>query len=230
MAAVVNALRVGAQATAVAAAVDGATGAIEVDVPSEDYSHLFRSEGLVLDVDLRVDVAENFSRYVGGNEDIELDSDTILAGESVTITRGARTRHVGEYKRYTYWEEMLAIGERYTETVHGGVHQKALFAAEAIVGGAYTNTIAGPYLRLAGWVDFLAWGGWAEVDLIRSELSLLMIRSHVGYAHAAGVRMVGASRLVDDFWNRTENFTLFSDKTGAYNDTGAPGGGITNEA
>ena len=196
----------------------------------EDYSHLFRSEALVSDVDLRVDVADNFSRYVAGNEDIELDSDTVLAGESMTIVRGARTRHVGDYKRTTYWEEMLAIGERYTETVHGGVHQKALFAAEAIVGGAYTNTIAGPYLRLAGWVDFLAWGGWAEVDLIRSELSLLMIRSHVGYAHAAGLRFTAASRLVDDFQNRIENFIYMQDNTGAYTDSGAPGGGLTNES
>ena len=196
----------------------------------EDYSHLFRSEALVSDVDLRVDVADNFSRYVAGNEDIELDSDTVLAGESMTIVRGARTRHVGDYKRTTYWEEMLAIGERYTETVHGGVHQKALFAAEAIVGGAYVNTIAGPYLRLAGWVDFLAWGGWAEVDLIRSELSLLMIRSHVAYAHAAGLRFTAASRLVDDFQNRIENFIYMQDNTGAYTDSGAPGGGLTNES
>ncbi len=136
----------------------------------EDYSHLFRSEALVSDVDLRVDVADNFSRYVAGNEDIELDSDTVLAGESMTIVRGARTRHVGDYKRTTYWEEMLAIGERYTETVHGGVHQKALFAAEAIVGGAYTNTIAGPYLRLAGWVDFLGVGrlGGSRFDSFRT--------------------------------------------------------------
>ena len=86
--------------------------------------------------------------------------------------------------------------------------RQAVFAAEAIVGGAYTNTIAGPYLRLAGWVDFLAWGGWAEVDTIRAELSLLMIRSHVGYAHAAGVRLLMASRLVDDFQNRTENWSV----------------------
>ena len=83
--------------------------AIEADVPAEDYSHLFRMEGLVLDVDLRVDVAENFSRYVAGNEDIELDSDTVLAGESMTITRGARTRRAGAYQRHTHEEEILAI-------------------------------------------------------------------------------------------------------------------------
>ena len=209
---------------------DDTSGADAADAGGDDYSHLFRSEALVSDVDLHVDVAANFSRYVAGNEDIEVDTDTVVARGPMTITRGARTRHVGAYKRSTYWEEMVAIGERYEETVHGGVHQKALFAAEAIVGGAYTNTIAGPYLRLAGWVDFLAWGGWAEVDVIRSEMSLLMIRSHIGYAHIAGVRATAASRLVDDFWNRTENFATLCDNTGAYNDVGAPGGGITNEA
>lgn len=207
---------------------EGAT--TDEDAGGEDYSHLFRCEGLVSDVDLRVDVAENFSRYVAGNEDIELDSDVVVANKSITLMRGARTRQAGTYKRSTFHEEVFVIGERYEETVHGGVLQKARFSAEAIVGGAYVNTIAGPYLRLAGWVDFLAWGGWAEVDSVRAELSLLMLRSHWNYAHMAGVRTVVASRLVDDFWNRTENFAVLSDQAGAYNDMGAPGGGITNEA
>ena len=197
---------------------------------SEDYSHLFRSEGLVSDVDLRVDVADNFMRYVAGNENIEVDVDRLEADAAIVIVRGARTRHVESYKRLTGHEEMVTVGERIEETVHGGVHQKALFAAEAIVGGAYTNTIAGPYLRLAGWVDFLAWGGWAEIDTIRAELSLLMIRSHVGYAHAAGVRVTMASRLIDDFQTRTENWLLSSDTTTTHTDAGGPGGGINNEA
>ena len=200
------------------------------EAESKDYSHLFRGEGVVSDVDLRVDVAHNFHRYVAGNEEIEVDVHGLRVDASIAITRGARTRHVGSYERFTHHEEMVMVGERVVETVHGGVHQKAAFAAEAIVGGAYTNTIAGPYLRLAGWVDFLAWGGWAEIDAIRAELSLLMIRSHVGYAHAAAVRLTMASRLVDDFQNRTENWALSSDSTTTYTDTGAPGGGVDNEA
>lgn len=197
---------------------------------TEDYSHLFRGEGVVSDVDLRVDVADNFMRYIAGNEQIEVEVDGAMVDGPVTLTRGARTRRAGRYQRFTHHEEMVAAGERVVETVHGGVEQRAAFAAEAIVGGAYTNTIAGPYLRLAGWVDFLAWGGWAEVDTVRAELSLLMIRSHVAYAHAAGARLLMASRLVDDFQNRTENWAMSTDTTTTYTDTGAPGGGVDNEA
>ena len=119
---------------------------------------------------------------------------------------------------------------RIDETVHGGVHQKAKYSAEAIIGGAYVNTIAGPYLRAAGWVDFMAWGGWAEIDMVRAELSLLMIRSHIAYAHAAGLRATLASRLVDDFQTRTENFGMLLESGGVYMDTGGPGGGVTMEA
>ena len=199
------------------------------DDGSEDYTHLFRSEGFVSDVDLRVDVAENLSRVVGGNEDIVLKADLTETKGPMTVTRGARTRVVDEHRKVVHHEETI-MANRVEETVHGGVHHKALFAVEAIVGGAYANTIAGPYLRLAGWVDFLAWGGWAEIDTVRSELSLLMIRSHVGYAHAALLRVTVASRLVDDFQTRTENFMVFLQSGTSHTDAGAPGGGVTNEA
>ena len=196
---------------------DGAT-----DADSEDYSHLFRSEGFVSDVDLRVDVADN--------EDVEIDTDEVVVDAPITFTRGARTRHVDSYRRITGGEELVVAGQRIDETVHGSVHQKARFSAEAIIGGAYVNTIAGPYLRLAAWVDYLAWGGWAEIDAVRAELSVLMIRSHVGYAHAAVMRITLASRLIDDFQTRTENFGILSDTTTTHTDSGSPGGGITNEA
>ena len=200
------------------------------DDGSEDYSHLFRSEVLVSDVDLRVDVAETFGRYVAGSERIEVEERRVFADASVTMTRGARTRHAGDYERHTGGHEMIGIGERYVETVHGSVHQKAPQSAEAMIGGAYANTIAGPYLRVAAWVDFLAWGGWAEVDVIRAELTQLMARSHIGYAHAAAIRATAASVLFDDFTARVENFAILSDKSGMYADLATPGGGITNEA
>lgn len=200
------------------------------DDGGEDYSHLFRNEVLVSDVDLRVEVAETFGRYVSGSERIEVKDHRVFADESVTMTRGARTRHVGEYERHTHGDELVGIGERYVETVHGSVHQKAPLSTEAMIGGAYVNTVAGPYLRIAGWVDFLAWGGWAEVDLNRAELSQLMARSLVGYAHAAAVRVTVASTLFDDFTARVENFAILSDKSGTYTDLATPGGGVTNEA
>ena len=197
---------------------------------NEDYSHLFRREGMVSDVDLRVDVADNLTRFVAGDEDIEVQVDSAEVEGSMQFVRGARTRIVDEYERITHHEEMHTIAESVVETVLGSVIQKARFAAESIVGGAYVNTIAGPYLRLAGWMDYLVWGGWAEVDTIRAELAMLMIRSHVGYAHVAAVRMTAASRLVDDFQNRSETFAFFSESGATHMDTGAPGGGVTNEA
>ena len=42
--------------------------------------------------------------------------------------------------------------------------------------------------------------------------------------------MTRASRLVDDFVNRTENFGMLDESGDTYTDTGAPDGGVTNEA
>ena len=200
------------------------------DAQAKDYTHLFRSESLVSAVDLRVDVADSYSRLVAGDEDVDLDVDELVADAPITLSRGARTRRVGKYRRSTGHEEVVAVRQRIDETVHGGVHQKVRFAAEAMVGGAYANTIAGPYLRLAGWSDFLAWGGWAEVDLVRAELSLLMLRSHFAYAHAMVIRSTLASRLIDDFQARTETFATLSESGVLYSDAGSPGGGVTNSA
>ena len=207
------------------------SGATEAeDEETKDYSHLFRRESLVSAVDLRVDVADRFNRLVAGDEGIDVDVDELVADAPVTVSRGSRSRHVGKYRRTTGHEEIVTIGKRYDETVHGGVHQKAKLAAEAIVGGAYANTIAGPYLRLAGWTDYLVWGGWAEVDVVRAELSLLMLRSHFAYAHAVGARSTMASRLIDDFQLRTETFGTLKESGLSYSDAGSPGGGVTNHA
>ena len=197
---------------------------------SQDYSHLLRSEGLVSDADLRVDVADKYARNIVGNEEISLESSEFRTRGTMTFSRGARSRTVGKYTRTTDNDEILLIGDRVEETVAGGVHLKAKMSAEALIGGAYVNTIAGPYLRIAGWVDSLTWGGWAEVDVVRAELSALMIRSHVGYAHAAGIRLTMASRLIDDFQTRTENFGILGESGTTHQEAGAPGGGINNEA
>ena len=207
----------------------GAAGELADDEESPDYSHLFRSEGLVSDVDLRVDVAKNYSRFVAGDEDISLETSVQGANANMSFIRGSRTRSAGSFEHITGKELMMTVANSVEETVHGGVHLKAVLSAEAIVGGAYANTIAGPYLRVAGWVDSMAWGGWAEADAQRAELSLLMIRSHMGYAHAATVRGIMASSLIDDFQTRTENFGMFTQTGATYQDAGAPGGGIYNE-
>ena len=213
------------------AAEQTSAGTVQGDVvEAKDYTHLFRSESLVSAVDLRVDVADSYSRLVAGDEDVDLDVDELVADAPITVSRGARTRRAREYKRTTGHEEVVTVGQRIDETVHGGVHQKVRFAAEAMVGGAYANTIAGPYLRLAGWSDYLAWGGWAEVDLVRAELSWLMLRSHFAYAHAMVIRSTSASRLIDDFQTRTETFATLAESGFLYSDAGSPGGGVTNSA
>ena len=197
---------------------------------SQDYSHLLRSEGLVSDADLRADVADEYARNIVGDEEISLESSEFKTRGTMTFSRGARSRTVGKYTRTTDNDEILLIGDRVEETVAGGVHLKAKVSAEALIGGAYVNTIAGPYLRIAGWADFLVWGGWAEVDIVRAELSALMIRSHVGYAHAAGIRLTMAARLIDDFQTRTEYFGVLGQSGTTHQEAGAPGGGINNEA
>ena len=50
----------------------------------------------------------------------------------------------------------------------------------------------------------MAWGGWVEVDAIRCEIALLMVHSHIGYAHATVARLSLASRIVDDYINKTD--------------------------
>lgn len=197
---------------------------------SEDYRHLFRFEGVVAEADLSVNVCENFNRYVFGDEHIQLDADTVHVKGPVALKRGDRIRDAGQYERTTSGEEGVSIGAAYHETVHGSVHQLAALGAEAIVGGAYVNTIAGPYMRVAMWCDYMAWGGWAEIDLLRMELALLMIRSHFAYAHAALARITSASRLIDDFFMRKEDFGVLLNSGVTYTDIGAPGGGIDNEA
>ena len=199
--------------------------------PAEaDFSHLFRSEGLVSDVDLRVDVAKNYSRYVAGDEEVSVRTSLHGAGASMAFVRGSRNRTAGSFEQVTDNDVMMNVVNSVEETVEGGVHLKANFSAEGMVGGAYVNTIAGVYLRLAAWVDFLAWGGWSDVDAIRCELSLLMIRSHFLYAHAAGVRVTMAARLIDDFQIRSLHHGAFTISGATYLEAGDPAGGIHNEA
>ena len=200
-------------------------------IPRQDTSHLFRSESLVSDADLRVDVAKSYLRFVGGDEEVSVKTATLGAGGSMTFDRGSRDRTAGSFEQLvTSSEVTMSVSDSVEETVEGGVDQKAAFSAEAIIGGAYAHTIVGgPYMRLAAWVDFMAWGGWAEADVTRVEISLLMIRSHFGYAHAAGLRLTMASRLIDDFQTRTMNKSALSISGTTYMEASDPAGGVQNE-
>ena len=200
-------------------------------IPRQATSHLFRNESLVSDADLRVDTSKDYLRFVDGDEEVSVRTASLGANGSMTFARGSRDRTAGSFRQRTTDSEVtLGVANSVEETVEGGVHQKAVFSAEAMIGGAYAHTIlGGPYVRLAGWVDCMAWGGWAEADVTRLELSLLMIRSHFGYAHAAGLRLTMASRLIDDFQTRTINSGAFSISGATYMEAGDPAGGVQNE-
>ena len=200
------------------------------DTDDQDYSHLFRNECLISDVDLHVGVAKSYSRVVVGDEDVSVTTRLLGANGSMNVVRGSRDRTAGSFEHRTDNEITMNVSNSVEENVEGPVHLTAGFAAEAMVGGPYVNTIAGVYMRLAGWTDFLVWGGWVEADAIRCELSLLMIRSHVAYVHAAGVRMTAAARLIDDFQTRSLNQGVVSISGATYMEAGDPAGGISNEA
>ena len=204
-------------------------GPEELAIALENFSRYFRMETLVTETDLRVDVANSLYRSVLGNETVDtVTHDTHLRGDFAQIA-GERDRAAGSYERSTDNAETFVIDGSCTETVNGRMTVKAALAAESMVGGTYTNSITGAYLRLAAWCDQMAWGGWMEADLVRAEIAGVMIRSHVVLTHAALVRATFASRVVDDLANRVEKFDLMVPCHTTYLSAGVPGGGVTNE-
>ena len=195
-----------------------------------EVARLFRREALVSDAGLRIDAAERVERGVAGDDDVELERVQVHVRGDASEYRGARERHVaGRYERSTGGSDLFLVGDRIEERLEGGVDYHASLESEAIVGGAYAGVIAGPCLRLSGWVDFLAWGGWAEADAARVEIAGVMVRSHFAYCHLAGARVVRASTLVDDFTTRIENFAAGSETYGTAIHIGSPGSGVTLE-
>ena len=202
-------------------------------LPSEDSAiveRIFRNESFVTDTDRRYDTASRYERIVLGDDRIALDEMRTHIRGKVTQQYGERSRSVRRFKRTTDNEETFLVGNRYEETAHGRVTLTAKYSAEAIVGGAYINTITHAYLRIAGWIDCMAWGGWVEADAIRCEIALLMIHSYVGYAHATLARLTLASRMVDDYVNKYEMFGVLDDSGVNRIELGGPGSGIENEA
>ena len=200
---------------------------------SEDsgiVERIFRNESFVTDLDRRYDTASRYERIVLGDDRMQLDELRTHIRGKITQQYGERSRSVRRFKRTTDNQETFLVGNRYEETAHGPVTLTAEYSAEAIVGGAYINTITHAYLRIAGWIDCMAWGGWVEADAIRCEIALLMIHSHIGYAHATLARLTLASRMVDDYVNKNEFFGVLDDSGVNKVSIGGPGSGIENEA
>ena len=147
------------------------TGGVSGDLPSSEDSgivqRIFRNESFVTDVDRRYDTASRYERIVLGDDRIALDEMRTHIRGKVVQQYGERSRAARRFKRTTDNQETFLVGNRYEETVHGPVTLTAEYSAEAIVGGAYINTITHAYLRIAGWIDCMAWGGWVEADAIR---------------------------------------------------------------
>ena len=199
---------------------NGVNGA-GVDMPPH-----FRNEALISRADLRVDVAKDVSQLIEDDENIRLTSHDMHIRGNYVMKREGRDRQVtGNYERHVEESETFMIEEAVTEVVNGGVNLQATMESESIVGGAYLNTIAGAYLRIAAWSDFLVWGGWLEADVARIEIAGLAIRSYMYYTHAAGVRVSAVGRLVDDFVMRSENFGILSDSGSQTVHLGSPGSG-----
>ena len=189
-------------------------------------SRLFRNEGLVSNADLRVDVARYVSRLVVDDAVVDLDEASLHSRGSLRISRLSRAREVaGNYVSRLAAEHTNMVGQHVEERVHGGVDYRMQRDADVIMGGAYVNTIAGPWARLCGWADYMIWGGWLEVDTIRIELANAMIRAYMFYCHAVAVRVAAASNYVDDFLMRNENFAMFMESNTSVIPLCSPGGG-----
>ena len=202
----------------------------EPTVDEEVVKRLFRGEVLVSEADFRIDVTARMDRGVAGDDDRRLQEERAHVRGDAAREYGEHDRHVaGRYERSVDDTDLFLVGERFEERLEGGVDYRAKLECQAIVGGGYAGVIAGPCLRLSGWVDYLGWGAWSESDAARVEIAGVMLRTRLALCHVSGARVVRASTLVDDFVNRIETFGTGAETYGTAIHSGAPGSGVTLE-
>ena len=182
-----------------------------------DPARLFRREATVSDNEHRIEVANAVTRHVAGDEEVELESKFLNVRGEMSFVYGSRDITVeGDYRRYTEDSDIFVLSDGdVKETVRGGVEQDMHLEAEFIVGGGFSGVYLGAYERICAWADFLCWGGWMEVDVTRTEIASMAIRSMMFYSHVAGIRVTMAYNLLDDFTIRNENFGVFVDNHGS---------------
>lgn len=192
-----------------------------------DLSKQFRNEVLVSEGDLRLESAREVVRSVAGDEEVLLQEKSLHARGDFSYVRGSRSVEVfGDYNRDTHEAELYPLTlASVRETVRGNVEYTAELEGESIMGGAYSGMVLGPYLRMAAWADFMAWGGWIEVDISRVEIAGVMIRAMALYNHAVGIRIVNTTNLVDDWQVRNETFSTLVDRMTSVTHVGGPGAG-----
>ena len=196
-----------------------------------DAGVLFRHEAAISQMDLRLEIARHVDRYVEGDERVALDERFLHAWGDLAFTSGSRSRTVeGDYTRKTDNADVFVVShDSYTEEVHGGVSLDMSLESEAIMGGGYIGTMLGPFMKICGWSDFLAWGGWGEADAVRAEIGNTMIRSMMNFAHTAGFRGLAAYTYFDDFTLRVENIGVLNDSQTAILHAGTPGSGVASD-
>lgn len=192
-----------------------------------DPSRIFRNEVMMSDADLRIEVAKEINRTISGDEVINLEEKTIRSQSMGEITRAGRKRVVGgTYTKKVQYQETMMIGQSIKEEVNGGVLLNAQQESQAIVGGLYTGTFVGPYVRICAMGDFLCWGGYVEADLSRIEIAGAQIRAYTFFACAVGARISKHSRYIDDTClNRVETIGALTDTTTQVSSIGTPGAG-----
>ena len=204
----------------------------------DDGSRVLRLETAISWLDLRLEVASSIER-LAQTEDIELSGDHVTkVGRQLKSMRGSRSVEVsGDYTRHTYSDrprsgakEIFAVDHSgIREKVHGGVEVRMAREYEAIVGGGYTSQNVGPFVRVAGMWDTMCWGGWAQVDLTRADIALLLVRAYFYYTHNATARIAAADMYFDDFLNRVEYFGTLNDHQAIQTEGGGPGSGVVSE-
>ena len=195
-------------------------------IPIRDDDTLFRKEGLISEVDLRVDVTRNMSRTVKGEESIKLSEDkSIHSRGNYTVTRASRTRRVGgDYERSIATADNYTItGGQIFEQVDNGVNYVARQEQQIIMAGPYVNTVAGPAMHIGAWLDALIWGGYMEADGVRIELSATAVRSYMTSAHVSAMRIMRTNRLMYDIGTQTFNTTTKVKRRETYILVGTPG-------
>lgn len=197
-------------------------------VDRQTYERLLRGESFVTRMDTRTDVSQSATHLVSGHEGIDVDEVRTTVEGHITERCAQRARTTASYESTNDGEALSLLGAVAETTVEGRTVWRTAYAAEVMVGGAFTHLVTGAYARIAAWTDLLAWGGWAEIDVVRTNIAGLMIRSQIGVAHASALRVVKASRIIDDLMIRTENFLLSNTSKSTVISAGGPGSGIEN--
>ena len=204
----------------------------EKKAEEEAYAELFRSEGIISDVDLLVEVAKDFSRSVEGDDTYRLSGDkTVHARQDYDISRASRNLYVkGNYSQAVYANTTfnMGVGGLIQEEAYGGVTQVAKADIMAMMGGSNINIVQGPYTLIGCWADYLVWGGWVEIDVARIEITAAALRVYVAFSHVSAAHITVAGRIMHDFKTRLEKSSVSQETvTNEVNASTVPGTSVT---